>query len=1058
MIATAGPIHHVVIIVKESHSFDAYFGKFPGADGDPTLAPAPDPPDRDYPHSHQAWLDRAKLARRQQYGESDIPAYYQYARQFTLCDRYFSEVTGPATPNHMMLIGASSPFIYNPPRNSPDNRPQKLPSLPENLETAGLTWRNYGGYAFPFFESIRKSPFNVTSARFVQDAMAGNLPAVSWVYPDQAHSEHPSPLGGGGSVREGMKWTVDQVDAVVQGGLWPEVTIFITWDMYGGWADHVDPPVVEPWTDGTPFRYGSRVPCLVLSPYAKAGHISSEINSHVSLLAYCERLLGLQALNDKTAKSNAMADCFDMAQAPLPAPRAKGYQPESRIATDIWVTQDRLGRDIYVDGIAQFIQHADTRPPLTIGVSAPWGAGKTSLMRMIREKIDPKDDAGNRSRIVVREGAHRELLLNGSTGMLSRIRSWGEVIARRGGPGSQAYVSFGEGPAQDDADDTAAVRTAIAQPTVGTALRNSRLDAQPVITAEHVDLVPAEGAGASMWNQSQLRPTVWFNPWMYETGEQIWAGLSHEILTEVTSRMEPGAREYFWLALNLRRLDRDAIRQKIYQAFMRRLVVAGLLVPFSLAFALGAALFGLARVSGLLVAGGSVLAAVLGVVGAIRFQGQKLAGAFPSLVAQPDAVSGFAGEVSSAVAIRDPAYESRTGFLELVQTDMKSVLNLVATEEQPLVVFVDDLDRCSSQSVAQVIEAINLFLAGEFPNCIFVLALDPDLVAAQVEIAYKDLVDKLAHKADRDGATSLGWRFLDKIVQLPVRLPAEPGRDSLGRYLDSLVRPTGSSHEAIEQVMDQGPKPLAGPSQDSSGSAPATRSPVALTPSSPPPAASLAPVDPNLVATLAMQIRNRAPGVGNINDVARWVQETALKLPATAPLAPATRAAARVVYGELFRDENVELRDLIVKAVDELPSRNPRAIKRLINLFRFYAFIAAERQFAGLPAPTLDQSVKLALLTVRWPQLLSLFGQHCDDGKTWLSHFEAIAQAKPTSKKTTGRKTGTASGASPGGPKAWHALLERARLLSDAEDNSYEDLRVFLATDVVIGDVASSFI
>src|SRR5512142_1822036 len=86
------PIEHVIIIVKENHTFDNYFGTFPGANGDATLAHAPDPPASDPRHDHAAWLDRAQIAVRQQYREADIPAYFAYARQFTLCDNYFSEI------------------------------------------------------------------------------------------------------------------------------------------------------------------------------------------------------------------------------------------------------------------------------------------------------------------------------------------------------------------------------------------------------------------------------------------------------------------------------------------------------------------------------------------------------------------------------------------------------------------------------------------------------------------------------------------------------------------------------------------------------------------------------------------------------------------------------------------------------------------------------------------------------------------------------------------------------------------------------------------------------
>ena len=88
--------------------------------------------------------------------------------------------------------------------------------------------------------------------------------------------------------------------------------------------------------------------------------------------------------------------------------------------------------------------------------------------------------------------------------------------------------------------------------------------------------------------------------------------------------------------------------------------------------------------------------------------------------------------------------------------------------------FVDDLDRCSPGTVVQVIEAINLFLAGQYPNCIFVIAMEPDMVAAHVEAAYGNLAQRLEQHGD---TFELGWRFLEKIVQLPLTLPAlEPER------------------------------------------------------------------------------------------------------------------------------------------------------------------------------------------------------------------------------------------------------------------------------------------
>jgi phospholipase C len=171
-----GPIQHVVIIFKENHTFDNYFGTLPGANG-ATMAHSPNPPTHDPDHRHKAWLDRATGAVREQFLESDIPAYFAYARQFTVCDNYFTDVAGPSTPNHLMLLTADSPVIDNP-----SGKPvYDLPSLPASLSAAGLTWGNYGGYAFEYIKALAGRP-QLPSEQFAKDAAAGKLPATSWVY------------------------------------------------------------------------------------------------------------------------------------------------------------------------------------------------------------------------------------------------------------------------------------------------------------------------------------------------------------------------------------------------------------------------------------------------------------------------------------------------------------------------------------------------------------------------------------------------------------------------------------------------------------------------------------------------------------------------------------------------------------------------------------------------------------------------------------------------------------------------------------------------------------
>lgn len=339
----ASPIQHVVIIVKENHTFDNYFGTFPGANGVSTLEHAPDPI-HDPKHNHLAWLHR-KLpggAVQMQYVRDDIPAYWAYAQQFALCDNYFTDVASQSEPNHLMLICANSPLIDNFHSSHPGEHgepvpPFDMPSLPAALDAAGRDWRNYSDPNESYFDHIAYTagrPSNVRAAQFDADVDAGFLPAVCWLYAPGGFSEHPPFMGTHGApagpvVGPGMQWTVDRVNKVAASPLWASTAIFITWDDWGGWYDHVDPQNVAQWPDdgteygGTQFRYGNRVPCLVLSPYVTRG-ICSTFQSHVSIVKFCLRNFGLPPLGALDAApgdlSGDMSDCFDFSQAPLDPP------------------------------------------------------------------------------------------------------------------------------------------------------------------------------------------------------------------------------------------------------------------------------------------------------------------------------------------------------------------------------------------------------------------------------------------------------------------------------------------------------------------------------------------------------------------------------------------------------------------------------------------------------------------------------------------------------------------------------------------------------------------
>src|SRR5205807_6998831 len=121
-------------------------------------------------------------------------------------------------------------------------------------------------------------------------------------------SEHPV-----SSSCLGENWTVQQINAIMQGPLWNSTAIFVTWDDAGNFYDHVPPPAGP-----EPFSLGVRVPLLIISPYAKAGYVSHTQYDASSVLRFIEERFGLPSLNGRDAVANDMLDSFDFAQSPLP--------------------------------------------------------------------------------------------------------------------------------------------------------------------------------------------------------------------------------------------------------------------------------------------------------------------------------------------------------------------------------------------------------------------------------------------------------------------------------------------------------------------------------------------------------------------------------------------------------------------------------------------------------------------------------------------------------------------------------------------------------------------
>ncbi|HEY8686359.1 MAG TPA: alkaline phosphatase family protein [Chloroflexota bacterium] len=373
-VTPADPIQHIVILVKENRSFDNYFGTFPGADGSRTaqtsdgqtvpLLHTPDHTLIDINHAGDAAKvavnggkmngfdklqgaiqDGQDIALSQLY-QSDIPNYWRYAQTFTLDDHFFSTINGPSFPNHLVTVaGTSNNTDDNPILNTYHSwgcdagpytkvdavNPQTgqhyymkpcfdINTLPDELQKAGISWKYYApgqfqsGYIWSALNSIkhiRDSSLWQTNvpdtSQFLKDVKDGTLPQVSWLVMNEGVSEHPPH-----SSCAGENWTVTQLNALMKSPLWSSTAVFLTWDDFGGFYDHVAPPVHDF------ISYGPRVPTLVISPYARAHTVDHTAYDFGSIVRYVEDKFNLPRMGEYDRAATSIAGSLNLTQQPIP--------------------------------------------------------------------------------------------------------------------------------------------------------------------------------------------------------------------------------------------------------------------------------------------------------------------------------------------------------------------------------------------------------------------------------------------------------------------------------------------------------------------------------------------------------------------------------------------------------------------------------------------------------------------------------------------------------------------------------------------------------------------
>jgi phospholipase C len=255
-----------------------------------------------------------------------IPNYWQYAANFTLCDAFFSGITGPSAPNHLYLVAGQSGGMVNDYgiRQNPTSGKVGIfsfPSVIELLGNAGISWKYYTDSSEPLAETnwnllpgfqaysgvADLSQNLVPTSQFYTDLANGTLPQVCWLIPNATESEHPPQ-----NVQTGMTYVTTLINAVMQSTYWKSCAIIVMWDDYGGFYDHV-PPIQ---TDQ--YGFGFRVPAIVVSPYSISGAIIHTQYDLTSPLKLIETKFGLSSLTTRDGASNTMLECFNFTQTPLP--------------------------------------------------------------------------------------------------------------------------------------------------------------------------------------------------------------------------------------------------------------------------------------------------------------------------------------------------------------------------------------------------------------------------------------------------------------------------------------------------------------------------------------------------------------------------------------------------------------------------------------------------------------------------------------------------------------------------------------------------------------------
>jgi len=230
----------------------------------------------------------------------------------------------PGTITH--LITAGNEYVQKGPFPCSNKFKDSYRTLRDLLDAKSISWKYYVPpssqidgklwNAFDVVYPVRHSSewttnISTPETNILSDVQHGKLPAMSWVIPEGANSDHPDTKLNDKYVDNGPEWIATVVNAIGESSYWNSTAIIIVWDDWGGFYDN---------GGGALGKYagpGERVPAIIVSPFARAGYISTTNYRFGSILKYVEQNWKLGSLNTTDKNSKSIIDCFNYDQSPI---------------------------------------------------------------------------------------------------------------------------------------------------------------------------------------------------------------------------------------------------------------------------------------------------------------------------------------------------------------------------------------------------------------------------------------------------------------------------------------------------------------------------------------------------------------------------------------------------------------------------------------------------------------------------------------------------------------------------------------------------------------------